>query len=158
MHEGPRPAGFWIRAVALAVDLALFALVQFSLGYAAGLRWGSRIEDSSAFQSGVVAFTLLFTALYTTVLHAWGGQTLGKLVAGVRVMGVEGGPLPVGAALLRYAAYYASLLPLGAGFIMAGLRADRRALHDLLAGSRVEHVRPARRRPRAAGGPAPLAE
>lgn len=159
MHEqaraAARPAGFWVRAAAAVVDFALFALVQFSLGFAAGRLWGADVEDSAAFQAAVVLFTGLFTAAYTTVLHACTGQTLGKLVVGVRVVAVDGGPLPAGAALLRYAAYYVSAAPLGLGFVMAGLRADRRALHDLIAGSRVERLAPAPAGPAVAEAPAP---
>lgn len=140
-----KPAGFWIRAVALVVDFVLFALVQFSLGFAAGRLWGRTVEESVVFQLLVVVFTIVFTGVYTTTLHALTGQTLGKLITGVRVVDGEGGPLSVGPALLRYFAYYASLLPLATGFVMAGLRRDKRALHDLIAGSRVEHL-PARRR------------
>jgi uncharacterized RDD family membrane protein YckC len=146
----PRPAGFWIRAVAAVIDFVLFALVQLSLRVIAGSIWGRQIEDGGGLEAGVSAFTLLFTLLYTTLLHAVTGQTVGKMIVGVRVAAADGGPLPGGAALLRYFAYYASAIPLGAGFVMAGLRADRRALHDLLAGSRVERVpsrRPRRRLP-----------
>jgi uncharacterized RDD family membrane protein YckC len=90
--------------------------------------------------------------LYTTVLHGQiGGQTLGKMLMGVRVMGVEGGMLSFGAALLRFIGYFASLASLGLGFGMAGLRPDKRALHDLLAGSCVVRVARAR-------GPAPTME
>jgi uncharacterized RDD family membrane protein YckC len=133
--------------VALVIDFVLFGLVQLSLAFIAGRVWGRDIEDATAFHAGVVLFTLLFTVLYTTLLHAATGQTVGKLVTGIRVAGVDGALLPGGAALLRYFAYYASLAPLGAGFVMAGLRADKRALHDLFAGSRVEHL-PVTRRPR----------
>jgi uncharacterized RDD family membrane protein YckC len=44
--------------------------------------------------------------------------------------------------VLRFFAYGASLFPFGLGFVMAGLRSDRRALHDLLAGTRVERLQP----------------
>lgn len=154
-----RPAGFWIRAAALAVDLVVFGLVQFSLGYAAGRIWGPGVEDSSLFQVTVVVFTVVFTGLYTTFLHALDGQTLGKLLVGIRVVGTDGARLPVGTALLRYFAYYVALAPLGAGFLMAGLRSDKRGLHDLLAGSRVERRRATRRSPDAAppAEPAPPA-
>ena len=63
--------------------------------------WLQDVEDSPFFQSMLGSFSLLFMALYTTVLHAFGGQTLGKLAVGVRVVGVDGAPLPFGAALLR---------------------------------------------------------
>jgi uncharacterized RDD family membrane protein YckC len=136
----PRPAGFWVRVVALALDFLLFFLVQFSLGYIAGRLWGREIEDSWTFQLLVVAFTFLFTAAYTTVLHAFGGQTVGKMVVGVRVVAADGRPLSLGAALLRYFAYFVSVATLALGYLMAGLRRDKRALHDLLAGSRVERM------------------
>jgi uncharacterized RDD family membrane protein YckC len=135
-----RPAGFWIRAVAAAVDGLVVSLVQFSLGFVAGYLWGSAVESSAAFQSTVVAFTLLFAGLYTAVLHAGPGQTIGKMLVGVRVVALDGEPLGFGPAVLRSFAYLVSLLPLGAGFLMAGLRRDKRALHDLLAGSRVERL------------------
>jgi uncharacterized RDD family membrane protein YckC len=133
-----RPAGFWIRAVALLIDGLVCVLVRLSLEVVAGRMWGREIDGSALLQSMIGLFTLLFTALYATVLHALDGQTLGKLVVGVRVVDVTGGRLPFGAALLRWFALFVSLMPLGVGFIMAGLRRDKRALHDLIAGSRVE--------------------
>ena len=70
-----------------------------------------------------------------------------------RPVGADGAPLPLGAALLRYVAYFVSAAPLAMGFIMAGLRRDKRALHDLIAGSRVDRIR-ARPRARAEAPPA----
>lgn len=142
-----RPAGFWIRAVAALLDVTVIVLVQFVLGLAAGWVWGPAIEDAPAFQAMVPTFTLAFSALYTTVLHSLTGQTVGKMLVGVRVVSTGGALLPAGAALLRYIAYYVSLVTLGLGFAMAGLRADKRALHDLLAGSRVERDASHRREP-----------
>jgi uncharacterized RDD family membrane protein YckC len=147
VHEvvtAPQPAGFWIRAVALAVDLVVFALVQLSLNGMARLLTGPGDPDGSAPPS-VALFTLLFTAAYTTVLHVVAGQTIGKSLVGIRVVAVDGGRLTVGPALLRYLAYYASLAALGFGYLMAGLRRDKRALHDLVAATRVERI-PVRRR------------
>jgi uncharacterized RDD family membrane protein YckC len=141
-----RPAGFWIRAAAAVADFVVFGLVQLSFGFAGARLWGRTVEESPLFQVLVVAFTVIFTGLYTTLLHALTGQTLGKLVFGVRVVGVGGDPLGVGPALLRYLAYYASLLPLATGFLMAALRTDKRALHDLVAGSRAVRQPAARRR------------
>ena len=56
----------------------------------------------------------------------------------MRVVGADGEPPALGASVLRFIGYFVSLLPFGFGFVMAGLRADRRALHDLLAGTRVD--------------------
>jgi uncharacterized RDD family membrane protein YckC len=151
--NGSRPAGFWIRMVAALVDFGVFFLVQVSFGYVAAVTVGPEVEDQPAFIPLVWVFTVLFAAVYTTVLHAGvGGQTLGKMLVGVSVVSVEGGALSAGAAFLRFLGYFASLATVGLGFAMAGLRRDKRALHDLLAGSRV--VRAARAaRPAPAGEP-----
>jgi uncharacterized RDD family membrane protein YckC len=138
--DGARPAGFWIRVVAAAIDVVVLTLVEFSLGLAARRMWGPGTRDSNGLQFAIFVFTLIFAGLYVTLLHAATGQTIGKLLAGVRVVLVDGGRLPIGTALLRFFAYAFSCLPLGFGFVMAGLRRDRRALHDLVAGTRVERV------------------
>jgi len=87
----------------------------------------------------VVLFTFVFAGAYSTLLLALGGQTIGKMLVGVRV--VAGEELPsIGAALLRFIGYFVSLGTLTLGYVMAGLRQDKRALHDLIAGTRVEYV------------------
>lgn len=144
--EGQRPAGFWIRVAAMLVDIVLFAFVQFSLGVVATLAWARSVDDSPVFQIAIVLFTALFTAVYFTALESLGGQTLGKLATGVRVVTVDGETPTIGVALLRYFAYYASALAFFLGFVMVGLRRDKRGFHDLIAGTRVERVRRARRR------------
>src|SRR5256886_13771384 len=109
----------------------------------------------------VWTFTFVFAAAYTTVLHALFGQTVGKMIVGVRVVvGEDGVPPSFGASLLRYVAYFVSSATLGLGYVMVALRHDKRALHDLIAGTRVECVRraltvdgPAGPRAEAAGGP-----
>jgi uncharacterized RDD family membrane protein YckC len=129
-----RPAGFWIRAVAALIDFAVFALVQLSFRLI-----GAKIVGPEA---GSVAtfFTFVFALAYTTVLHALGGQTIGKVIVGVQVVGGDGGVPSVGTALLRHLGYFASAAVATVGFLMAGLRADKRALHDLIAGTHVERL------------------
>jgi uncharacterized RDD family membrane protein YckC len=149
------PAGFWIRLVAFAVDLVVIGVAQLVLALAAAARWGSATDTSG----GVGFFTLVFAIAYPAVLHALVGQTLGKLVTGVRVVAVDGGLLPFGAALLRaFAAWLGLLVTLGVGHVIGGLRKDKRALHDLIAGSRAERlprpVVPRRSVPRATPPPA----
>src|SRR3989475_12871057 len=138
-----RPAGFWIRAVALALDFAIFSLVQASYGALAHLVSGTRVQDVWTLVPMLLwTFTVVFAAAYTTVLHALFGQTVGKMIVGVRVVvGEDGVPPSLGASLLRYVAYFVSSATLGLGYVMAALRHDKRALHDLIAGTRVECVR-----------------
>ncbi len=152
-----RPAGFWIRAVALAIDILVFVLVQIALARLARALWGPASDGGTPAPAAVTLFTLLFTAAYSTTLHALAGQTIGKSLVGVRVVAPDGALLTIGPALLRYLACYISAAPLGFGFLIAALRQDKRALHDLIAGSRVERVRAPRRALRRAAAPRPPA-
>ncbi|PYM25579.1 MAG: hypothetical protein DMD78_06250 [Candidatus Rokuibacteriota bacterium] len=140
-----RPAGFWIRLVALVVDCILFAFAHLSLARLARALWGPGPDGGATAPGSVLFFTLLFTIVYTTTLHTLAGQTLGKSLVGVRVVAADGTLLTIGPALLRHLAYALSAIPFGFGFLMAGLRRDKRALHDLIAGSRVEWTTPRRR-------------
>ena len=149
-----RPAGFWIRVVAALLDFAVFGIVKLSLGLLAARAWRTELDAPGGVQGVVSVCTMLFAVFYTIVLHSLEGQTIGKLLVGVRVVGLDGEPPPLGASVLRYFAYAVSLLPFGLGFVMAGLRSDRRALHDLIAGTRVER----RARPVPPPPPAPAPE
>ncbi len=136
-----RPAGFWIRAVAAALDFAVFLLVKLSFDLLGLKIWGFEAGASAEFVLALWTCTLVFAGAYTIVLHALFGQTVGKMVVGVRVVtGDAGAPPPLGASLLRWVAYFASLATVGLGYVMAGLRHDKRALHDLIAGTRVERL------------------
>ncbi len=130
-----RPAGFWIRAVAALIDFAVFGLVHLSFKLIGAKIVGPEVESFAAFRT---FFTLVFAGAYTTVLHALAGQTIGKLLVGVRVVVGNGEVPPLGTAFLRHLAYFASAAIFALGFVMAALRADKRALHDLIAGTRVE--------------------
>ena len=72
---------------------------------------------------------------------AAGGQTIGKMLAGTRVVAStpsgRAQRLPFGTALVRAAACIISILLVGRGFLMALVRSDRRALHDAVADTRV---------------------
>ena len=136
--QAAAPAGFWIRCAASVLDYAFMLLVGAVVVVIARLLWGgSRVEASLVLLAGLTAFNLLFGALYYILLHWILGQTLGKVLLGLRVVTVSGGSLSLGTSLLRWIGYLFSLLPFLAGYVMAGVRHDKRALHDLIAGTRV---------------------
>jgi len=86
------------------------------------------------------AFRFLASPCYFVFLHWARGQTLGKMVFRVRVVTLAGGPLPFGISVLRHLGSWISAAILGVGYLVAAFRSDKRALHDLIAGTRVEHV------------------
>jgi uncharacterized RDD family membrane protein YckC len=88
----------------------------------------------------LLSFFVLLNGGYLIAFTAVGGQSIGKMALGIKVVSDEDLPVPFGRATLRTLAYLASALPLGAGFLPGVLGADRLALHDRLAHTRV--VRP----------------
>jgi uncharacterized RDD family membrane protein YckC len=133
----PPPAGFWIRFAATIVDLVVFVVAEVLLRLVTRALWGVAVVESRMFEGIVLVFGLVFDAVYHVTLHAMFGQTVGKMVLNIRVVQLDGRPLSWGIAAARYLAAWISLLLFGIGYVMAGLRSDKRALHDLLAGTRV---------------------
>jgi uncharacterized RDD family membrane protein YckC len=129
-----RPAGFWIRFVALLLD-GIFLSVFFSI-----LRFlGFPFEDWDD--------SWLVQALYAMLLPLyWSGYTIGKRIVGIRItrMGTEGDAPGFVPMLLRvlvsnllYAITFGILIIISA--FMIGLREDKRSIHDLIAGTQVVH-------------------
>jgi uncharacterized RDD family membrane protein YckC len=87
------------------------------------------------------AFLLLMNGAYFSTFVAAGGQTIGKMAAGIRVVKGDRAAdalarVTLGHAIVRAAGYLISALPAGLGFLPV-LMGDRRALHDRLADTRV---------------------
>ena len=67
-----------------------------------------------------------------------GGQTLGKMAAGIRVVSpMPTGSLDLGRAFLRTLMWVVLAVPAGLGFLTALFSRDHRGLHDRFAGTRV---------------------
>ena len=135
-----RPAGFWIRVVAVLIDGVVLIVAQGILFGAGWIMWGGGLGSGAAVRGATQLFSSLIGAGYTIVFNWLWGQTLGKMALQIRIVSMDGGPLSFGQAVGRYFASFLSALILGIGFIMAGVRSDKRALHDLLAGTRVEYL------------------
>jgi uncharacterized RDD family membrane protein YckC len=85
----------------------------------------------------LAAFLILLNGGYLVVLTAIGGQTFGKMVAGIRVVDIDGRPVRGTAALVRATTFVLSLVPAGAGLVWMCSVKDHRGLHDRVAGTRV---------------------
>jgi len=164
-------AGFWRRLVALAVDLFLLGV--------AGMIVGGLLFDALARMGGYArlpgfALALLYFGLCNSRLR--GGQTVGKMLLGIRVVDRAGAPLSVPRAMLRYAVLgvpcflngapvlgpdaplpldaLLSLLVfgglLGTAYLYVFNRRTRQTLHDLAVGSCVVRAEPGETRPVAA--------
>lgn len=153
MSESREFAGFWVRAMADAVDsllldvLTLFLIFDligaqyaWKLAHAEkDLEFGFLIFEAinSSFLQGLLVLTRgILTLLYFTYATTGGRFTVGKKLFGVSVVdSVTFGPLSSAQALKRCLSYALSWAPFGAGFAMAALHPEKKGLHDLLAGT-----------------------
>jgi len=132
------PAGFWIRVVAVLVDAVVVVAFQAVLAMAA---WVAFLGASPILIAVATrAFGGVLGVVYPVIFHWLWGQTLGKMAVQIRVVTMAGAPLPLACAVLRQLGSWVSAAIFGIGYLMAGLRGDKRALHDLIAGTRVERM------------------
>jgi uncharacterized RDD family membrane protein YckC len=90
----------------------------------------------------LLSFLLLLDGSYLAMFVAAGGQTIGKMATGIRVV-PAGATAPLsnhvsfGNAIVRAAAFLVCLLPVGLGLLPALFGREHRGLHDRLADTRV---------------------
>ena len=135
------PAGPASRLAAALVDVALLGAVDAGVVYFTVRLLG--LTPAGVLQLPLLPLAAFFGLLnggYFVAFTAVGGQSIGKMAVGIKVVGQEDDTVPIGRATLRTLGYLASALPLGAGFLPGMIGADRLALHDRVAHTRV--VRP----------------
>jgi uncharacterized RDD family membrane protein YckC len=131
-------AGLGARFVAALIDLIILVIVDVLVVYFTMEICGVTFPDFRLLpKAPLLAFVLLQNGGYLAAFTA-GGQTLGKLAMGIKVVTAdEAESLDLGRAILRTLLWVALAIPGGLGFLTALLTRDRRGLHDRVAGTRV---------------------
>jgi len=131
-------AGVLARLVAVVIDVVILAAIDAAVIYFTMQICNVGLEDVAILPKGpMIAFLLVQNGGYLVTFTA-GGQTLGKMAAGVRVVPEDSdGPLDLGRALMRTLMWGVLAVPAGLGFLTALFSRDRRGLHDRFAGTRV---------------------
>jgi uncharacterized RDD family membrane protein YckC len=126
------PAGFLRRFFALVIDGLLIVVIEMAVLFALGGP-GDVTASLVAGLAGLACSVLLFTIGWWKF-----GATPGKKLLGLVVCDSSGAVgLPLGRAFVRWLGYLVSAIPLGAGYLVALFEPQKRALHDLMAGSYV---------------------
>ncbi len=140
--------GFWARFAAHLLD----GIVMTAVFY---LIWGPGIFQLTLPAAGAppdvaallilllkqTALQQLIQMIYYVGLTGAFGATLGKLAVQARVVRMDGTRIGYGRAAVRWLASIVSGLTLGLGYLFVAFREDKRALHDLLAGTQVVYRR-----------------
>jgi uncharacterized RDD family membrane protein YckC len=139
--NGHALAGPASRILAALLDMALLSALDAAVLYLTLRLLG--LATAQMFELPLlplVAFFLLLNGGYFIAFTTVGGQSIGKMALGIKVISDGESTVPIGRATLRTLAYLVSALPLGAGFLPGVVSSDRLTLHDRLAHTRV--VRP----------------
>lgn len=127
-----RYAGFWIRAAAYLIDFVILFVLMSVATFAALMLTGKP-------QSGLGGLFTLIVAICYYVIPVSGPKqaTWGKQMLGLKIIRTDGRKVGGGLAFGRYCAYLLSSLPLGIGFFMVGWTDEKKAIHDIVCGTRV---------------------
>ena len=136
--DAAEPASIRSRALAAGFDVGLLLLIDLVVVYFTMKICRLSPSELALLPRGpLVAFLLLQNGGYFIAFTA-SGQTLGKMLAGVRVLSSTSDSAPdVGSAAVRAVLWMLLALPAGLGLFTASLSRDGRGLHDRLAGTRV---------------------
>lgn len=126
------------RLLAGIIDLAIIgaidvAVIHFTLKLT-GLDWSQVLQVPFL---PLLGFFAILNGGYLAAFTVASGQTVGKMLAGVRVETDGGGRVPLATAVVRVAAYGISVLPAGVGLLPIFFAPDGRALHDRLSNTHV---------------------
>jgi uncharacterized RDD family membrane protein YckC len=131
-------AGAVSRLAAFAVDIGIIWLA-FTIGAAAVSLAGQFFTGHPfTFDKHQIAGAVVLVAwgfVYFAYQWSLGGKTVGNALLGVQVVRADGAPLPPGKAALRTLVLPLSFLCLGLGLVGIVVQRERRALHDLIAGT-----------------------
>ena len=131
------PAGWWARVSASFLDW----LVVLGAALAVGLPAGATLGGNTGYDMGTLVYVAMALLYPPVMLAAGGGQTLGKRVVGIAVINADGAPIGFGRAFLRETVIklaFAIVWPIALiNYLWPLWQPANRALHDLLAGTRV---------------------
>lgn len=139
----PAAASLVPRAAAALLDAILIVSIDVAVIYLTLRLCGLTSAEVRVLPAvPLIGFLLLLAGGYIVSFTVAGGQTIGKMAAGIRVVPTaERDPgnarVTLASAVLRATGCLVSLLTAGLGYVPVLVSRDRRALHDRLADTRV---------------------
>ena len=112
IERKPEYAGFLKRFAAFFIDVILLCFIS----------WGGA------------------NIVYFIGMWAWKGQTLGQMIANVKVVRIDGKPVDLRTSAIRFIGYLICGLTLGLGFLIIAFDKNKQGLHDKLAETYVINV------------------
>jgi uncharacterized RDD family membrane protein YckC len=132
-------AGFFRRFAALALDWLILSVIADIVRFA--YRLGIDADSGMLHLDAAMGLSVVLFLLYFTLFTGEGGQTLGKMLLGIRVQNLDGSSLGYGRALVRALGYFISIFFMTfLGFLWALWDKNNQTWHDKIAGTEVIRV------------------
>ncbi len=145
-------AGFWRRLGAALIDCLVIVPLGLLLAWLAGLAVGIELPPSRhrgidywldlalVYHPAIfnlVGLTCATAAIYLLVFQITQGRTLGMQLLRMRIIDIYGDSPSPRQSIARTLGYLINLATLSLGFLWIGFDAERRGLHDWIAGTYV---------------------
>ena len=117
--------GFWLRFAAALLDVILVGIIFGML---------------SSMLFGIFSAYPLWLIIYSVVMWATKGTTIGGIICGLKVVRLDDRPLDWSVAIVRGLSAFLSLVVAGLGFIWVAFDDDRQSWHDKIAGTTIVKV------------------
>jgi uncharacterized RDD family membrane protein YckC len=143
-----RKAPVMARAMAIYFDLIILSIIYtggtiilmsgaiFNLAVSTTIA----IKILTACSIWVLFSPILLSTAYFTLLPAINGQTMGKIIMGIRVISATEQKITIGQSFLRTTGYFLSTIPFCTGFYWAFFHKETRTWHDLISNTKVCQV------------------
>lgn len=136
--EDYKPAGFWIRFFANFIDGVITMLMAFLIALLLNDQefFNNRLEETSRSEDTAnLIYVVIFVIIFTGSKFK---GSLGKLICQIQVLNYRDmTQISLLESIGRAFAYVISAIPLLIGFMMAGWNKEKKALHDIICGTRV---------------------
>jgi uncharacterized RDD family membrane protein YckC len=130
-------APFSLRCGAILIDYILLVAVPVSsliIGRLMGIEPAKLLNSEVSNAGWLITILLILTNF--VILPLFSGQSIGKMLTGLRIVKTDGNTPSLPALLLRHLiGYPLSFLIFGLGFLLPVFNQKGRALHDFLAGT-----------------------
>ncbi|PLR98274.1 RDD family protein [Bacillus sp. T33-2] len=138
IHTAVRYAGFWMRFWAYLLDLIVIGSLNRLVVYPLFRAFDIPVGVTGIFEPVSIATAVIFY-LYFVLMTKFFGQTLGKMVFGLKVIDLDGSSLTWGTVLFREWIGRFISATVYIGYLIVAFLPKKQGLHDLFTDTTVIH-------------------
>jgi uncharacterized RDD family membrane protein YckC/type II secretory pathway pseudopilin PulG len=136
-----KPAGFWVRLMSAIIDGIIVNIAGVFVWLVVGFLLTFMKQPASLIKVMSMCAWAVTAAWYEIWMIGKYGQTLGKMVFGIKVMSDDGYEIGHIISFARYAGKFLNMLTFGIGYLIVLFKQNKRGLHDIVADTKVVYIK-----------------